>query len=92
MDDISDKGIFVSLWESEADLKASESSGFFQEQMTKLAVVFAALPNLSYLMSVFKAETYNSNDTTYRKRPSDNSHSALGISGRVKAGLQTLVR
>jgi heme-degrading monooxygenase HmoA len=48
-DDNTDKGIFVSLWESEADLKASESSGFFQEQMTKLGAVFAAPPSRDLL-------------------------------------------
>lgn len=38
------KGISITLWETEADLKATETSGFFQEQITKFAQVFAGPP------------------------------------------------
>ncbi|MFZ5509574.1 MAG: antibiotic biosynthesis monooxygenase family protein [Pseudomonadota bacterium] len=38
------KGISVTLWESEADLKASETSGYYQQQIAKLAPVLAGPP------------------------------------------------
>ena len=38
------KGMSVGLWESEADLKANEASGYFQEQLAKLGGVFAGPP------------------------------------------------
>jgi heme-degrading monooxygenase HmoA len=40
----SDKCIAYSMWETEADLKASETSGFYQEQVAKLRSVLAAPP------------------------------------------------
>jgi heme-degrading monooxygenase HmoA len=40
----SDKSIAYSMWETEADLKASETSGFYQEQVAKLRGVLAAPP------------------------------------------------
>lgn len=40
----SDKGIAYSIWETEADLKASETSHFDQEQIAKRKVVLAAPP------------------------------------------------
>ena len=40
----SDKSIAYSMWETEADLKASETSGFYQEQVAKLRVVLATPP------------------------------------------------
>jgi quinol monooxygenase YgiN len=40
----SDQCIAYSMWETEADLKASETSGFYQEQVAKLKVVLAAPP------------------------------------------------
>lgn len=40
----SDKCIAYSMWETEADLKASETSGFYQEQVAKLKSVLAAAP------------------------------------------------
>lgn len=43
-DTASDKCIAYSMWETEADLKASETSGFYQEQVAKLKVVLAAAP------------------------------------------------
>jgi heme-degrading monooxygenase HmoA len=40
------KAVLVSLWESEADLQAGESSGYYVEQISKLAGVglFAGPP------------------------------------------------
>jgi quinol monooxygenase YgiN len=40
----SDKCIAYSMWETEEDLKASETSGFYQEQVAKLKNVLAAPP------------------------------------------------
>ena len=37
-------GIIYSMWETEADLKASENSGVYQEQVAKLRSVLAAPP------------------------------------------------
>ncbi len=39
------KAISVSLWETEDDLKAGESSGYYQEQSSKLAPFVMAAPN-----------------------------------------------
>ena len=38
------RGMGVSLWETEANVAALASSGFYQEQIAKLAAVFAAPP------------------------------------------------
>lgn len=38
------KGISIGLWETEADLKASETSGYFQEQVAKFAHIYTAPP------------------------------------------------
>ena len=38
------KGISVALWDTEADVKASEASGFLQQQLAKFASVLAAPP------------------------------------------------
>lgn len=38
------KGIAITLWETEADMKAGEASGYYQEQIAKFASVFAAPP------------------------------------------------
>ena len=38
------KGISVGFWETEADMKANEASGYFQEQLAKFGGVFAAPP------------------------------------------------
>lgn len=38
------KGIGLSLWETEADVAALATSGFYQEQTAKFAAVFAAPP------------------------------------------------
>ena len=38
------KGVSVGLWESEADLMASETSGYFREQLGKFGGLFLAPP------------------------------------------------
>ena len=38
------KGISITLWEKEADMKAGETSGYYQEQIGKFAKVFGAPP------------------------------------------------
>ena len=39
-----DKGTSIGLWETEADITASESSGFYKEWVAKLSDVFTATP------------------------------------------------
>ena len=36
--------IVISLWETEADLKASETGGYLREQIAKIAPLLVALP------------------------------------------------
>ncbi len=38
------KGISITLWETEADMKAGEASGYLNEQIAKLAHAFAGPP------------------------------------------------
>jgi len=38
------KGISVTLWETEADMTAGESSGYFQQQLVKFKDIFGAPP------------------------------------------------
>jgi len=38
------KGISIALWETEADMTAGESSGYFQQQLAKFKDVFSAPP------------------------------------------------
>ncbi len=40
----SGKGISISLWETEADMTAGESSGHYQQQLAKFKDIFAAPP------------------------------------------------
>ena len=42
------KGISIALWETEADMKAGEASGYYQEQIAKFASVFAAPPVMEH--------------------------------------------
>ena len=44
VDRSTNKGIGVSLWESEADVAALSTSGFYQEQVAKFATLFAGPP------------------------------------------------
>jgi quinol monooxygenase YgiN len=39
------KGITITLWESEADLQAGESSGFYQQQVGKVVPFVTAPPS-----------------------------------------------
>lgn len=39
------KAISITLWETEDDLKAGESSGYYQQQASKLASFVIAAPN-----------------------------------------------
>ena len=44
MDRSANKGLGLSLWETEADLEAMATSGFYQEQVAKLAPFFSGPP------------------------------------------------
>ena len=44
VDRSTNRGIGFSLWESEADVAAMATSGFYQEQVAKFAAVFAGPP------------------------------------------------
>ncbi len=43
-DTASGKGMSVTIWDSLADLQASEASGFYQEQVAKFAPMLTAPP------------------------------------------------
>jgi heme-degrading monooxygenase HmoA len=43
------KGILIVLWDSEADMKAGESSGYYREQVAKVAPLLAAPPTMEHL-------------------------------------------
>ena len=49
------KGIGFSLWETEADVAALATSGFYQEQTAKFAAVFAAPPEREVYEVVIQA-------------------------------------
>ena len=38
------KGISIALWATEADIKAGETSGYFQQQLAKFKEIFGAPP------------------------------------------------
>ena len=60
------KGISISLWETEADLKAGETSGYYQEQIAKLGQVLAFSPTReSYEVSI--QETQQGGAGTYAR-------------------------
>lgn len=40
----SGKGLSITVWESEADMEAGESSGYYQEQIGKFGDIFAGPP------------------------------------------------
>ena len=40
----SGKAISITLWETEADMKAGEASGYFQQQLASFGAMFAAPP------------------------------------------------
>jgi quinol monooxygenase YgiN len=43
-DRASGMGLSITVWESEADLQASEASGYYQEQVAKFAPLLTAPP------------------------------------------------
>jgi heme-degrading monooxygenase HmoA len=43
-DRASGKGMAITAWDSEADMQASEASGYYQEQLGKFAPLLAAPP------------------------------------------------
>ena len=42
------KGITISMWETEADMKAAETSGFYREQLAKAAPLLAGPPTMEH--------------------------------------------
>ncbi len=38
------KGMSITLWETEADLKASEASGYYQQQLAQFVPLFSGSP------------------------------------------------
>ena len=44
VDRSANRGIGISLWETEADVAALATSGFYQEQVAKFAAIFAGPP------------------------------------------------
>ena len=44
----SGKGLAISVWESEADMMAGESSGYYQEQIAKFGSLFAGPPTTEH--------------------------------------------
>ena len=47
------KFISITIWETEEDMVAGESSGYLQEQLGKIATLFAAPPTIQhYVVSV----------------------------------------
>ena len=55
VDRASNRGMGVSLWETEADVTALATSGFYQEQVGKLAGVLAEQPDRGVYELVFEA-------------------------------------
>ncbi|MCI0400298.1 MAG: antibiotic biosynthesis monooxygenase [Gammaproteobacteria bacterium] len=50
-----DKSMSVTLWETEADMKANESSGYFQEQVDKFADLIGGRPILEHYEVILEA-------------------------------------
>jgi len=44
----SGKGLAISVWETEADMMAGESSGYYQEQIAKFGGLFAGPPTTDH--------------------------------------------
>ena len=42
------KGIVIGIWNTEADMMANESSGFYQEQIAKVAPLFTGPPTMEH--------------------------------------------
>ena len=43
-----DKSISITVWETEADMKAVEANGYYQEQMAKVAQLLAGPPTMEH--------------------------------------------
>ncbi|HLW03616.1 MAG TPA: hypothetical protein VKT82_33525 [Ktedonobacterales bacterium] len=39
------KGLVIAMWETEAEMQASQTSGLYQEQMMKMAHVLVGMPS-----------------------------------------------
>ena len=44
----SGKGLSITVWDSEADMEAGESSGYYQEQIGKFGSIFAGPPTMGH--------------------------------------------
>ena len=55
MDPATPKCISIALWETEANMLESETSGFYQDQIVKFAAVFAGPPVKEYFQVSVKA-------------------------------------
>ena len=44
----SGKALSITVWESEADMVAGESSGYYQEQIGKFSGLFAGTPTMEH--------------------------------------------
>ena len=44
----SGKGLAISVWDTEADMMAGESSGYYQEQIAKFGSLFAGPPTTDH--------------------------------------------
>lgn len=40
------KGLVIALWETEAEMQASQTSGLYQEQMMKMAHLLVGMPSV----------------------------------------------
>ncbi|MHB1201101.1 MAG: antibiotic biosynthesis monooxygenase family protein [Polaromonas sp.] len=54
-DPVTGKGLSITLWETEADQKAGESSGYVQQQLGKMAPLLAGPPVRESLVVSAKA-------------------------------------
>jgi quinol monooxygenase YgiN len=69
IDPITHRAVSITQWASEADLAASETSGYLKEQVTKLAALFAT-PVVSELFAVTVAS--NGSSAPYPSLPLPN--------------------
>lgn len=49
------KGVSITLWESEADQKASEASGYLQQQLAKIGSTFVGPPSREAFVVSYQA-------------------------------------
>ena len=48
-------GVSITLWDSEADMIAGESSGYYQEQLAKFGSIFTGKPDLKHYEVLLQA-------------------------------------